>query len=361
MKPSLLIGRIAGTEIRLHWTMLLIIPYVLLSFRPQTVLEGGREFLLIGMVFFSVLLHELGHLFVARLYSVRVSSVVLWVLGGAAVTEREPEDPGAQLFIAGAGPLVNFLLTALMLIALAAGGALSILRPGFVPRFPDIFPFTNFIFIIITNLILAISNLLPIYPLDGGRIFKALIQMFVGPARSAQVTFWISIVLAFVVLVWAVAARSWLIGITALLLVGGAISLNQGFVLSGMRIYARIMQRPELYMRMSDFDPAVEILTRRIEARPADPDLFLQRAYAAYFLEDFTRSQADTDRALALQPGNLRALMLRGALNYALGQTAEAWESAERAERIKPGWAMVHLNRAILLRDAGRLLEALEQ
>ena len=341
--------------------MLLIIPYVMMTFRPASLMEGARAFLLIGLVFLSVLFHELGHLVVARAQGVQVAGVVLWVLGGAAMTEREPDDPGAQLLIAGAGPLVNLIITALLLILLAAGLALTALLPGFTPQFPEIFPFFNFIFLIVTNLILAVSNLLPIYPLDGGRIFKALLQMFFGPVRSALVTFWLSTILGLLVLLWAVIVQSWLIGGTALLLVAGAVSLNQGLVLNLMRIYARLVKRPELFIRLSDFDPAVELLTRQIERTPGNPDLYLQRAYAAYYLEDYMRALADTERVLGLQPNHLPVLLLRSAMYYAMGQNAGAWDNLERVEQIHPGWAPVYLNRSILLRDAGRLVEALDQ
>ena len=361
MKPSLLIARIAGTEIRLHWTMILILPYVYFTFRPENPLEGARAFLLISLVFVSVLLHELGHLLVARLYNVKVSSVVLWVLGGAAVTEREPEDPGAQLLIAGAGPVANLLISALFMILMAVGMLVAVFLPFVKVTLPAVFPLRNFIFLMATNLILAISNLLPIYPLDGGRIFKALVHMFVGPARSAQVTFWISAVLAVLLLIWAVLGRSWLIGGTAFLLLMGAITLNQSLILWWMRAYARLARKPELFLRLSDFDPAVKILSERIDRNPNKPDLYLQRAYALYFLEDLGRALADTDRVLGLQPTNLPAILLRGALFYAMDQSSGATACIERAELIRPGWTLVHLNRAVLLRDAGRLEEALAE
>ena len=345
----------------MHWTMLLIVPYVYFTFRPANFLEGSRDFLLIGLVFVSVLLHELGHLLLARLHGVRVASVVLWILGGAAVTEREPEDPGAQLLIAVAGPVANLLIAAGLLILLAFGVLLTVFWPGLHLALPAVLPLRNFIFLIMTNLILALSNLLPIYPLDGGRIFKALIHMFVGPVRSALVTSWLSAGLALLLLVWAVQARSWWIGGTAFLLLLGAFSLNQLLVFSILRLYARLAQRADVYMRLTDYDPAVKLLGEQIEASPKNPSLYLQRAYALYFLEDLARAQADTLRVLDLQPQNLPAILLRGALFYALEQSGEAQACIERAAQIHPDLAFVHLNRAVMLRDAGHLEDALRE
>lgn len=359
MKPSLLIGHLKGTEIRLHWTLLLLFPYVYLAFQPRDWLEGARALLFIGLIFLCVLMHELGHLVMARLYGQRVSGVVLWILGGAAITEREPDDPTAQLFIAGAGPLVNLLISALLLILLAGLGVTSIVFPGIATGLPVILPLRSILFLILTNLILAGSNLLPIYPLDGGRIFKAFLQMIVGPARSTVFTFWLSAILAAVLMVWAALGRSWLIAATALILLLGAITLNQNFVLGVVRLYARLARRADLYIRLGDFDPAIELLTRRIDQDPQDPELYLQRAYASYFMDDLGHALADTERVLGLMPDSLAAILLRGALFYALGQSENAWTCVDLAESIRPGWVMTALNRAILLRDEGRLEEAL--
>jgi Zn-dependent protease len=104
LNGSLLVARLGGTEIRLHWSMILIVPYVLMTFQPTSFDGAARAFLLVGLVFFFVLLHELGHTLMARALGIRVPSVVLWPLGGAAMTEREAEKPIGDLLIAAAGP-----------------------------------------------------------------------------------------------------------------------------------------------------------------------------------------------------------------------------------------------------------------
>jgi tetratricopeptide (TPR) repeat protein len=285
---------------------------------------------------------------------------VLWALGGAAVTEQEAEDPGAQLLIALAGPVANFLVTAVLLIGLVATGLLSAATGRGVLGLTSSPLLRDLAFIIGTNLILALSNLLPIYPLDGGRIFRALLHMLAGPARSAQITFWISAVLALALSVWALLDRSWLLFGTALLLLFGAFSLNQGLMLGMLRVYARWFKRPEVYFRLADFDPAVALLTERINLEPTS-DLYLQRAYAHYYLEDFLRARSDAERAVAANAANLPALLLQGAVNYSLGLTAEAWKVIERVDELRPDWSMGHLNRAVLLREAGKLDEALAE
>ena len=358
LNGSLTVGRISGTEIRLHWTLLFLIPYVMTTFNPDGASSAFRAFILVGLIFLCVLLHELGHTLVARLHGIRVPVVVLYPLGGAAMTEREADHPQGELLIAAAGPLVNFLIAGILLLGLAFGGLLSIiLNPPVVQQGRAVLD--GLTFLIISNLILAVSNLAPIYPLDGGRIFRALAQMLFGPARANTVTFWISLAFALAVLVWAAVLRSWIFGLTALILVLGASSLNQRLVLWAVRLYARITRRPDLYVGILDFDPAVRLLTQAIEDTPQNLSLYLQRAYIYYFMEDYLRALANSSKVLAVHPDNLQALMLRGALFYAQDYLPGAWESVERCGQVRPNWSAVWLNRAILHRDENNLPSAL--
>lgn len=350
---SFLIARFAGTEIRLHWSMLLVIPYVMTTFRPDSLAGALRAFLLVGLIFFFVLLHELGHMLVARAFGIRVPSVILWPLGGAAVTEREAGKPLADLFIAAAGPLVNFVLgggffVGYLFMALAVREGVSHPLLGTASQ-------RTFLFLAVTNIILALTNLIPMYPLDGGRIFRSLVHMIFGTARSNQVTFWLSLVLGVGLLVLAVSWGNLLLGVTALLLLAGAVSLNQGLTTSLLRWFARLTGDPAAYLRIADFDPAMEILNRRIEANPRNPLLYLQRGIISFTLDDLLHALGDAERAIHLAPGMVQAVLLKGAVAYALKNTSQAWACVQYLEKVRPGWSVNWLNSAILLRDEGDL------
>uniref|UniRef100_A0A7C4KJI1 Tetratricopeptide repeat protein n=1 Tax=Anaerolinea thermolimosa TaxID=229919 RepID=A0A7C4KJI1_9CHLR len=354
---SFLIARFAGTEIRLHWSMLLIIPYVMTTFRPDSLASALRAFLLVGLIFFFVLLHELGHMLVARVFGVRVPSVILWPLGGAAIAEREAGKPLADLLIAAAGPLVNFLLGAgfflgYWFMALAVRqGVVSLPLLGAASQ-------RTFLFLAVTNILLALTNLIPMYPLDGGRIFRSLVHMVFGKARSNQVTFWLSLALGVGLLTLAVAWGNLLLGVTALLLLAGAVSLNQGLTTSLIRWFARLTGDPGAYLRIADFDPAMEILNRRIEANPRNPLLYLQRGIISFTLDDLLHALGDAERAIHLAPDMVQALLLKGAVAYALKNTPQAWACVQTLEKVRPGWSVNWLNSAILLRDEGDLTGA---
>jgi Zn-dependent protease len=356
LNGALLVARLGGTEIRLHWSMVLIIPYVLMTFQPTSFSGGARAFLLVGLVFFFVLLHELGHTLMARAFGIRVPSVVLWPLGGAAMTEREAEKPIGNLLIAAAGPLVNLIFGGVLFVLVLGTGEGGFLGSSF--PFPEVFPRRSLAFLAVTNVILALTNLLPIYPLDGGRIFRAFVHMIFGPARSNQVTFWLSLVLGGLMLVGAIFLRSWLLALTAVFLLAGALTLNQPLLAGLLRFYARIFRRPEVYLRLADFDPALDLIARRIEASPRDPVLYLQRGYIYFTMDDLLHAMADADRALNIDPNYLQAILLKGALHYALENPAGCWACVERAEMIRPDWSMTWLNRAVLHRDEGNLATA---
>ena len=293
----------------------------------------------------------------ARAFGIRTPSVVLWPLGGAAMTEHEAEKPIGDLLIAAAGPLVNLIfggLLFLLVLATGAGGALGASFP-----FPDVFPRRSLAFLAVTNVILGLTNLIPIYPLDGGRIFRAAVHMIFGPVRSNLATFWLSLALGVVLLAGALFTRSWLLAFTAVLLLAGAMTLNQPFLAGLLRFYARLTRRPEVYLRLADFDPALELITRRIEVYPRDPVLYLQRGYIYFTMDDLLRAMADADRALNIDPNYLQAILLKGALHYALENPNGCWACIERAEMIRPDWSVTWLNRAILHRDEGNLETAL--
>src|SRR5512141_354085 len=110
MKWSLLVGRFWGTEIRLHASMLLLIPYALVAFQPDGLAGMLRALVLIAAIFIFVALHEMGHTAAARLYGIEVTSIVLWPLGGFANLSRRPEKVLPELVIAAAGPLTNLLI-----------------------------------------------------------------------------------------------------------------------------------------------------------------------------------------------------------------------------------------------------------
>jgi Zn-dependent protease len=170
MSWSFAIGRLTGIQIRVHVTLLLFLGWVGLS---DGLAGGWREAVagvtLLCMVFGCILLHELGHAWAARRFGIRTPDITLMPIGGLARLERIPERPIEEVVVALAGPAVSAVL-ALVFGAMSHFHLASIEAPN-----PGWEGMLSSLFTINTGLLLF--NLLPAFPLDGGRVFRALLAM----------------------------------------------------------------------------------------------------------------------------------------------------------------------------------------
>jgi Zn-dependent protease/predicted transcriptional regulator len=176
------IGRIAGIDVYVHWTFLLLLGWVaFVHYQAHGDLNealGGLVFIL--ALFGVVVLHELGHALTARRYGVRTRDITLLPIGGVARLERIPDDPKQELLVALAGPAVNVALAAAIYLALAMGRGLAPVdqsmdvSSGFFDR------------LFWVNVFLAVFNMLPAFPMDGGRVLRALLAMRLDYVRATQ-------------------------------------------------------------------------------------------------------------------------------------------------------------------------------
>ncbi len=206
MRQQIRLFRVFGITVFLHWSWFLVAAYQLDRRSGQYSSFGWNiaEYL---ALFVIVLLHEFGHSLACRQVGGTANEIVLWPLGGVAFVSPPPR-PGAVLWSIAAGPLVNVVLLAL----LAAIGFGNHFLGGMV------LPLSALHFLgqlTLINLGLLIFNLLPIYPLDGGQILRALLWFPLGRARSLTVAAGIGLVGAIGLLGLALYARSMWTGIMA--------------------------------------------------------------------------------------------------------------------------------------------------
>lgn len=183
MKASWKIGRLAGIEVHVHVTFLLLLGWVALT---QFLVRhdwrdalGGLGFIL--SLFAIVVLHELGHALMARRFGVRTRDITLLPIGGVARLERIPEQPRQELLVALAGPAVNVVLAGLLFALLRATGGVTTpvdLQHGEAPFL------TRLLWV---NVSLALFNLLPAFPMDGGRVLRSLLAMRMPHARATAI------------------------------------------------------------------------------------------------------------------------------------------------------------------------------
>jgi Zn-dependent protease/CBS domain-containing protein len=179
---SIPVATIAGTVVRVHMTFLLFLVWIGGSYWRL----GGREAAIEGVVFIlllfaCVLAHEFGHIFAARRYGIRTPDVTLWPIGGVASLERIPDKPSEELVVALAGPAVNVVIALVLILFLGTtldGAAMTELenpRASMLARLAA------------ANIFLVVFNLIPAFPMDGGRVLRALIAMRRSHAEATRI------------------------------------------------------------------------------------------------------------------------------------------------------------------------------
>jgi Zn-dependent protease len=182
MKWSLKIARLGGIDVYLHITFLVLIAWIALVYWQA---EGTVQAVVSGVgfilaLFACVVLHEFGHALAARKFGIGTRSIVLLPIGGIAPIEKTPEDPWQEIQIALAGPAVSFGIAGLLWIVLAAAGGTppileGLAEAGFVHR------------LMVVNLLLGAFNLLPAFPMDGGRVFRAVLSIRMGRVEATRI------------------------------------------------------------------------------------------------------------------------------------------------------------------------------
>ena len=182
MNRSLRVGSVAGIGIFLHWTFLLLVAGLaaFLYYQGESLQTTLYILGLVGGLFGCVVLHELGHALTAKYFSIPTRSITLYPIGGLARLEELPEDPMKEFWIAVAGPLVNVAIAVLLAaILLPLGAPLGISAAYTV----DAHLLTTLLWL---NVGLAVFNMLPAFPMDGGRVLRALLAMRQDYARATR-------------------------------------------------------------------------------------------------------------------------------------------------------------------------------
>ena len=182
MRWSISIGKIAGTVVRIHVTFLIFLLIIgILVFRQNGAEAAWDAVAFITLVFACIVLHEFGHILVARFFGVKTRDVTLFPIGGVANIERMPERPYQELLVAIAGPLVN--LSIFLGLSLLFSKQLSDFD---IEKINDTGT-SLAIRIAAANLILMIFNLLPAFPMDGGRVLRALLAMWTTKSKATKI------------------------------------------------------------------------------------------------------------------------------------------------------------------------------
>lgn len=181
MRWSLTLGTFMGTAVRIHVTFLLLLAWIGFAAYHRGGIEAARDSLLfIVAIFTCVVLHEFGHILMARRFGIVSPVITLLPIGGVADMNKMPDKPGQELLIALAGPAVNIVIAIILILFLGAANvsdAIEISNPsvGLLQRLAAV------------NIFLALFNLIPAFPMDGGRVLRAALSMWLGKARATRI------------------------------------------------------------------------------------------------------------------------------------------------------------------------------
>jgi len=191
MKWSFSIAKIGGTQVRIHATFFLLLAFFGFYYYQQ----GGVETAFVGVtficvLFFCVLLHEFGHVLAARRYGIHTPDITLLPIGGMARMERMPKRPLHELVVALAGPLVNVVIAVVLWIVL---GGVAAFEPFMVDQGEgveaEVFMISWAVLphaILFANIILAVFNMVPAFPMDGGRVLRAMLASFMPYTQATR-------------------------------------------------------------------------------------------------------------------------------------------------------------------------------
>lgn len=189
MKGVLKLGSVSGIKIEVHWTFTLLLIWVAFL----EIQQGGNldrillNEALILVLFLCVVLHELGHALTAKRFHIKTQKITLLPIGGIASLEKMPEKPGQELLVALAGPAVNVVIALLLALVVPVRSYFNfdaIVTEEMLYE-PSLQNFLFYLFI--ANVMLVVFNLVPAFPMDGGRVLRAVLSFKLGRVRATAI------------------------------------------------------------------------------------------------------------------------------------------------------------------------------
>lgn len=275
MDSSFGLFSVRGINIRVHITFPLILVWAAIQFGALTRqgVSGAAFGIIVTLLLFAiVVLHELGHSIAAQSYGVPVKQIVLLPIGGVAQLARIPEEPVQEFVIAIAGPLVNFGLAILMFIAGLVVGIDSVLsNPLNIARLMgEISPNAIFAYVFASNLFLGIFNLIPAFPMDGGRVLRALLATRLNYARATRIAVVIGQSLAWLFGLWGFLNGGFFLILIAVFIYMGASQEGQlvqlRSVLGGLKVKQAYSPQARVLNPQSPLREAVDLTLSSFQA-----------------------------------------------------------------------------------------------
>lgn len=180
MTGSVTIARVGGTRISIHWTFAILIFWISIASSGYMDLMWNLAF--VAAIFLCVVLHELGHAAAANHFGIGTREISLLPIGGIAMLERLPQRPRAEFIIAIAGPIVNFVLALILLIPVR-----DAFSHGMINTIGGINSHNFLMNVFAVNLTMGIFNMIPAFPMDGGRVLRAILSIKLDRLQATKI------------------------------------------------------------------------------------------------------------------------------------------------------------------------------
>ncbi|MDI5894547.1 MULTISPECIES: site-2 protease family protein [Flavobacterium] len=245
MKGSFKLGKVSGIGIFIHWTFTLLILFIIfMNYKSgQNVTQIIWSVVFILCIFVTVLLHELGHALAAKNYNIKTKDITLLPIGGLARLERLPEKPSEELIVAFAGPLVNITLAFITGIFITIPDTSEQLMAELSNGVNANNFFLNFFLV---NFWLALFNLIPAFPMDGGRILRALLSFKLQRHVATRISARIGQLLAMGFIIFGFFTSPILVFIGIFVIIGAQVEADyteSKFILKGFKVHDVVMKQ----------------------------------------------------------------------------------------------------------------------
>lgn len=262
MKGSFKLGKVAGIGIFIHWTFSLLILFIIfMNYKSgQNTIQIIWSVIFILSIFITVLLHELGHALAAKNYNIKTKDITLLPIGGLARLERIPEKPLEELIVAFAGPLVNIALAFITAFFISIPDNTDKLMAELSNGVNANNFFLNFFLV---NFWLAIFNLIPAFPMDGGRVLRALLSFKLPRNVATRIAARIGQFLAMAFIILGFFTSPFLIFIGIFVIIGAQIEADyteSKFMLKGFKVEDVVMKDYQTIDADEKIKKAVELL-----------------------------------------------------------------------------------------------------
>lgn len=278
MGSSMRLFRVWGIDVKVHWSFLLILAYgaFIYAGRSNPLVGALYGIVVILLLFVCVLLHEFGHALTAKYFKVNVPNITLLPIGGVAQLERMPRQPLQEFLIAIAGPAVNFLLAVLLLplsllvigLSMGSGSLTSMLQYAqmrmMTPSIDGLL-----VYLAVTNVALGLFNLLPAFPMDGGRVLRALLAMAMPYVQATRAAVMVGRFMAILLALWGLSGNIMLLLIAFFVYVGGRGELEaveSRYALKDIRAREALNREARTIFTSEPIDKAVDLIMTTYQA-----------------------------------------------------------------------------------------------